>query len=116
LLAPLVLAAAACSRIDQPTRVLERFYGAAIAGDEETARRFLVVPAGDGQAASVDLQDCTRAGSLERIEVLDVNVWSEQRANGRVRKHFRDGTSEELRVEFEGHGGRWRIMTPASEL
>ena len=115
-IAAIVLTFGACGGRDAPTSVLQRFYDAAIAGDEETARGLLVERGNNAGIPSGWLEPRTRGGELEGIEILDVNVWSEQRANARVRKHFSDGTSKELRIELEGHGGRWRILSPVSEL
>lgn len=117
-LAPFVLAA--CATSGSPQAVVESFYRAASEGNVEEVRRLYAkqpvivedtvwsngsVPMATAvmRAPSHDLATVlngyTRNGTLTRVEILDVRVMGDT-ASCRVRKHFKDGATQEVSLEL----------------
>lgn len=139
LLMALVLLAACAIPIEKgPPAVVEGFYKAAIEGKYEEVKQyysrdplliegvllgppvwrpkdiFLEAPSGDPKAI---LDQYTRTGTLARVEIQHVKILGDWAAC-RVRKHFKDGSTQSAIIELirDRADGNWKISWSTSTL
>lgn len=139
LLMALVFLAACAVPIEKgPPAVVEGFYKAASEGNYEDVKQyysrdplliegillgppvwrpkdiFLQAPSGDPKTI---LDQYTRGGTLTRIEIQHVKILGDW-ASCRLRKHFKDGSSQPAIIELirDRADGRWKISWSTSTL
>ena len=95
------------SRTGQPAEVASRFFGSAMRSDTASVVADLT-KANRGRAGEVIAQ-VTRNDSLQRVEWVATNIWSEHGANVDVRRTFRGGYTDQLRLELKRESGDWRV-------
>jgi hypothetical protein len=95
---------------------VESFYQAVARGDVEGARRLHTSASASDDVWPRAIEHSTRAGTLDRVELIELDVWSESGAHARVRKHFADGSTEDVALELERHRGEWQIATALDAL
>lgn len=139
LLLPFGLAACATPMEKEPSLVVESFYRAASEGKYEEVRRLyarqpviiedtvwgngtepiktsiLLAPSSDELQTVMNAY--TRNGTLIRVEIREVRVFGDT-ASCRVRKHFKDGATEDVTVELfrDRQDGKWKIAWGSSTL
>ena len=100
-----------------PPEVIKAFYDAANQGKYEQAKKYVsqeVIRNVEGPLGALHggwkgiLDGYTRDGTLTQVDVTEVNVRG-QGASLRVTKHFQDGATEELPIEFIQEDGKWKI-------
>jgi hypothetical protein len=91
----------------EPTDTVSRFYGAALRGDSLSAAEELV--RSEKPKTGAILASVSRGRTLARVEWVSTNVWSEHGAQIVVRRTFKDGSSDEARVEVKRERGKWRV-------
>jgi hypothetical protein len=132
------LVACATSMGKEPSLAVESFYKAASEGNFEELRRLyarqpviiedtvwsngivpiktaiLLAPSDDLPAV---INTYTRNGTLTRVEIRHVRVMGDT-ASCRVRKYFKDGSTEDVTVELfrERQDGQWKIAWGSSTL
>ena len=95
------------SRTGQPAEVASRFLGDAMRGDTASVATQLT-KANRARAGEL-IVHVTRNDSLQRVEWVSTNIWSEHGANVDVRRTFKGGRTDELRVELKRERGDWRV-------
>lgn len=95
------------SRTGQPAEVASRFLGNAMRGDTASVAAQLT-KANRGRAGEV-IAHVTRNDSLKRVEWVGTNIWSEHGASVDVRRTFKGGTTDQLRLELKRERGDWRV-------
>ena len=100
-----------------PPDVIRAFYDAANQGKYEQAKQYLSQegirnvegPLGARAGGFKGIMDrYTGNGTLTQVDVSEVDVRGEG-ASLRVTKHFRDGSTRELPIEFIKEDGKWKI-------
>ena len=100
-----------------PEQVLKAFYKAANQGKYEEAKQYLSQegirkiegPLGVLLGGWKRIMDkYTRGGTLEKVEVYDLNIRGEG-ATSMIQKHFKDNSTQVLPVEFIKENGNWKI-------
>lgn len=135
---PLGLVACATPMEREPSLVVEAFYKAAGEGNLEELRRLyarqpvivedtvwsngimpikteiLLAPS---DALEAVINTYTRNGTLTRVEIQRVRVMGDT-ASCRVRKYFKDGSTEDVTVELfrDRQQGKWKISWSSSAL
>jgi hypothetical protein len=107
LVAAASLLCACFSGSGQPEWAVQGFYDAALRGDAAAAEAFLAGE--EAQAAGELLRAATRAGELERAEIVSVDVWAEHGAVCEVRKSFAGGATEVVRIDLKRVAGDWKL-------
>ncbi|HEX7879624.1 MAG TPA: hypothetical protein VF720_09460 [Candidatus Eisenbacteria bacterium] len=95
------------SKTGQPAEVASRLLGGALRGDTAAVAAELT-RATRARAGEV-IAEVTRNDSLQRVEWVSTNIWSEQGANVDVKRTFRGGRSDQLRLELKRERGDWRV-------
>ena len=106
-LAGATLTPCGCGGSGAPGRAAEAFYQAAIFGDTAAAARQVAF----GRRADLAglLGEATREGQLQRVSILRARQWAEHGAVCEVRRHFRSGDSDQVRLEMTRESGDWRL-------
>jgi hypothetical protein len=95
------------SRTGQPSEVASRFLGSAMRRDTTAVAEYLT--RSNRPRAGEWIVQVTRNDSLQRVEWVSTNIWSEHGANVDVRRTFKGGTTDQLRMELKRERGDWRV-------
>ena len=100
-------AVTAPSAAPSATRAAEAFYQAAITGD--TAAAATRVASGRRADLAELLGEVTREGQLQRVSIVRARQWAEHGAVCEVRRYFRSGDSDQVRMEMTRESGDWKL-------